>query len=216
MRIKSVLIMLIFIFIFAGKTFAIEYYEIDNKDRTSIIENAYSEWMESFKKDDVPEEQRILEYKNFAMSMYESNEKSIRASVEFVVTPVSEENTIWNKNVEYLRSFEENGDRVVNERKTNICFLRMTNVNGKYQLDYIGTQPEDYGEFLERYEEYKKLHPNQEKKSIKTEEIENATTNNELETINKKVIIVSSIILAIIFIIVVVKCVRFYFKRIVK
>lgn len=159
---------------------------IDYTDRSKIIEKAFSEWIESFKSENIPEEKRILDYEIHMIGTSESNPNKIRATVEFVITPISKENTTW----EYL----EPKDSVWQKR--NICFIEMTNVDGEYKVDYIGETPKDYDKFLERFEEYKKTQPQTvENVQIQGQKTENNLANQEIEKMSHTIMIGCSICL---------------------
>ena len=88
-RLAYSILIFIVICILSSNVWAIE----DEVDKSEIVEKAFSEWIETFKSEDVPENKRIIDYKTGTIGVREANENEIRASIEFIVTPVSEENT---------------------------------------------------------------------------------------------------------------------------
>lgn len=191
MKIKKILsMMMIFILtlVIFNKVIAIEYREIDDTDRYDIITQAFSEWMDTFKSEDSPENKRILDYQIGTVGTSESNKNKIRATIEFKVTPFSKENTQWNY-TEEVETIIINGEEFEESHPDNICFLEMTNIKGKYQVDYIAETPKGYDEFLRRFEEYKVNLP----KTVTTEIIQGQKTDNNLS--NQKIKKMSHIIM---------------------
>lgn len=175
---KSFLIIFTFILIlFSTRVFATEYYNIDNKDRSKIFEKAFNEWIETYKGENVPEEERIIGYDFTGWGLAESNVNRIRVTLSFSVTPFSE-NNIW--------------------RTDNMCFLEMTNVNGEYQVDYISQIPRNYDKFLERFNEYKLTAQTEEAKTdynIDEQGIATNVSNTKIEQISNFIIIVCAILI---------------------
>ena len=204
MKNKAIVIMgiiLIFISLFYNSCFAENFGYIDNKDRSGIISKAFSEWIETFKSEDIPESKRIISYQESGASISESNPNKIKAIVNFVVEPVSKENTEWNYSEPVEMSFKRTKYKW---RKKNQCFIEMTNVNGKYRVDYISNKPKNYDKFMESFEQYKKEYPDfgkeemaqTEKITIKPDE-QKKYESQEIQKINNNVTIVFSILLAI-------------------
>ena len=104
----------------------------------------------------------------------------LTANISFNVVPYSEENTVWQK-------------------AGNSCFIRFLVENGEYKLERISELPENYDKFVEKFEEYKKEHP---EIDVKTEKVvENSQAKkadyNESNTVTKISIGVFAISLAI-------------------
>lgn len=199
MRMKKMLsIIMIFIITLAisNKAMAVEYREIDYTDRSDIITKAFSEWMDTFKGEDTPENKRILDYQIGGMGISELNKNKIRATVEFKVMPFSKDKTEWNY-TEVPEKRTINGQEFVISQDDNICFLEMTNVNGEYQVDYIAETPKGYDEFERRFEEYKQTHPQEKVESIQIQgqEINNNLANQEIEKMSHIIVVGCSIIL---------------------
>lgn len=176
-KILSIIMIGIVTLVISNSVLAIEYREIDYTDRYDIITKAFSEWMDTFKSENISENRRILDYQIGSVGISESNKNKIRATVEFKVTPYSKENTEWNY-TEKPETRTINGREFTEYSDNNICFLEMTNVNGEYQVDYIDEIPEGYDEFLTRFEEYKANLP----KTVITETIQGQKTDTNLAT----------------------------------
>lgn len=176
-KILSIIMISIVTLVISNSVLAVEYREIDYTDRYDIIAKAFSEWMNTFKSENILENRRILDYQIGSVGTSESNKNKIRATVEFKVTPYSKENTEWNY-TEKPETRTINGREFTEYPDNNICFLEMTNVNGEYQVDYIDETPKGYDEFLTRFEEYKANLP----KTVTTETIQGQKTDTNLAT----------------------------------
>ena len=131
---KTLILMVIFLILFLSKeTFGAESFDIDNKDRSEIFKKACFEWLDSFKQENIPEEERIISYSLIMYGVSDSNESKIKVELYYEVVPVSK-NTIW--------------------KEKNICFLEMANINGEYKVEYISRFPKRYEEFSEKFNEY--------------------------------------------------------------
>lgn len=101
-------------------------------------------------------------------------------SIDFNVTPYSEENTVW----------ETKGN--------NIGFIKFKKVNGEYEVERISEIPENYDKFLEKFEEYKSKHPDILENNTKTQSIagkeDNYNANETIEKISNGVFTVSLIV----------------------
>lgn len=199
MKVRKILLIITFILILiiTKKTLAVEYYEIDNKNRYDIIEKAFSEWMESFKSDDMEESKKIIDYKMGGMGTIESNKNKIRAYIEFTVTPFSKENTKWN----YTEDKEKriiDGREIYIVQNDNICFIEMTNLSGEYKVDYISQTPKGYDEFLEKFEEYKaNLPKTQDTKKVQGRIEQNNLANEQIEKMSNKIFVICSFVLVL-------------------
>lgn len=176
-KILSIIMIGIVTLVISNSVLAVEYREIDYTDRYDIITKAFSEWIDTFKSENIPENRRILDYQIGSVGTSESNKNKIRATVEFKVTPYSKENTEWNY-TEKPETRTINGREFTEYPDNNICFLEMTNVNEEYQVDYIDETPKGYDEFLTRFEEYKANLP----KTVTTETIQGQKTDTNLAT----------------------------------
>ena len=139
MKLKKILSLIICLtIIFSIPTFAEARNTWDEKMDIGL--ETFKEWMETFKSEETPIEKRIIDYE---ISQYggggDNNiEDKLEMTVYFKVTPVDEKNTYWEKDY------------------ANICFIKMTKVDGEFKIDYISDKPENYDKFLEKFEEYKK------------------------------------------------------------
>ncbi len=140
---KKLYISFILMFImvtFSSVVFA-DYEGLENKKVRKAIETASSEWLDTFKSEDTPIEKRITDYElaGYGTSYIDNSELDV--SIDFNVTPYSEENTVWKT------------------RGNNIGFIKFKKVDGEYEVERISDVPENYDKFLEKFEEYKTRHP---------------------------------------------------------
>ena len=143
--IKKIGISLILIIVCTSNcVFAIDYNK-DKKKRKEVCQEALANYLEPFKSESVSEEERIVNYNFIGNSISYEDDEKIKFSISFIVTPYSEENTIWET------------------RRDNHCFATFKIENGEYKLERISREPEKLEEFLEKFEEYKKTHPEIEK-----------------------------------------------------
>ena len=126
--------------------FAIDYNK-DKKKRKEACQEALGNYLEPFKSENVPEAERIINYNFIGNSISYEDDEKIKFSISFIVTPYSEENTIWET------------------RRDNHCFATFKIENGEYKLVRISKEPEKLEEFLEKFEEYKKSHPEKEEET---------------------------------------------------
>ena len=123
---------------------------------------------------------RITSYElaGYAIS-YNENEE-LEVSINFNVTPYSEENTVW----------ETKGN--------NIGFIKFKKINGEYEAERISEIPENYDRFLEKFEEYKSKHPDILENDTQTQSIagkeENYNANETIEKISNVIFTVSLIV----------------------
>ena len=208
-RLAYSILIFIVICILSSNVWAIE----DEVDKSEIVKKAFSEWIETFKSEDVPENKRIIDYKTGTIGVREANENEIRASIEFIVTPVSEENTEWNYGEAETKMID--GHEWVVFQPNNICYVQLKNIDGEYQVEYIGETPEGYDEFAKRFEEYKKTHEQEEVENtqIQGEETENQLANQEIEKISNTIVIGCSVILLIIMTFSIIKIVKYKRNR---
>ena len=153
----------------------------NNKKVEKTVEEALKQYLEPYKDESVPEEQRITDYRLTGFGIggpYSKGEVPTHYTIDFNVTPVNKENTTW-----HLRE--------------NIIFVEFKYENGEYSIEKIESKPEHWEEFLKRFEEYKKNNEeNVETTSIVVEKSENYKSL-QVEKINNYVYIISGIILLI-------------------
>lgn len=199
-------IMIISVISFSNIVFATE--STDSNERSEIVEEIFKEWIESYKSDETLENRRIIDYKLNTLGIRTISDNEYIADIEFVVTPVSIENTEWNYGEPEIGLWE--GHEVIWYVKTNICYIRIKVENGDYQVEYIGETPEGYDEFEKRFEEYKKTHSQEEVENIQIqgEETDNQLANQEIEKMSNGIVIGCSIILFVIISFTIVKVIR--------
>ncbi len=199
-------IMIVSVISFSNIVFATE--STDSNERSEIVEEIFKEWIESYKSDETPENRRIIDYKLNTLGIRTISDNEYIANIEFVVTPVSIENTEWNYGEPEIGLWE--GHEVIWYVKTNICYIRIKVENGDYQVEYIGETPEGYDEFYERFEEYKKTHSQEEVENVQIqgEETDNQLANQEIEKMSNGIVIGCSIILFVIISFTIVKVIR--------
>lgn len=176
---KKIYISFILIFImfaFSSRVFA-DYEGIENIKIRQAINTASSEWLDTFKSEEIPIEKRITSYElvGYGISYNENGELDV--SINFNVTPYSEENTVW----------ETKGN--------NIGFIKFKKINGEYEVEKISEVPENYDKFLEKFEEYKIKHPEILENDTQIQSVagkeENYNANKTIEKISNGVFAVS-------------------------
>ena len=189
-------IMIISVISFYNIVFATE--STDSSERSKIVEDIFKEWIESYKSGETPENRRIIDYKLNTLGIRTISDNEYIADIEFVVTPVSIENTEWNYGEPEIGLWE--GHEVIWYVKTNICYIKIKVENGNYQVEYIGETPEGYDEFEKRFEEYKKAHSQEEVENIQIqgEETDNQLANQEIEKMSNGIVIGCSVILLVV------------------
>lgn len=198
-------IMIVSVISFSNIVFATE--STDSNERSEIVEEIFKEWIESYKSDETPENRRIIDYKLNTLGIRTISDNEYIADIEFVVTPVSIENTEWNYEEPEIGLWE--GHEFIWYVKTNICYIRIKVENGDYQVEYMGETPEGYDEFAKRFEEYKKTHSQEvENIQIQGEETDNSLANQEIEKMSNGIVIGCSIILFVIISFTIVKVIR--------
>ena len=200
-------IMIISVISFYNIVFATE--STDSSERSKIVEDIFKEWIESYKSGETPENRRIIDYKLNTLGIRTISDNEYIADIEFVVTPVSIENTEWNYGEPEIGLWE--GHEVIWYVKTNICYIKIKVENGNYQVEYIGETPEGYDEFEKRFEEYKKAHSQEEVENIQIqgEETDNQLANQEIEKMSNGIVIGCSAVLLVVICLVGVKVIKY-------
>ena len=184
---------IIVLLIFSTQVFAFEDADKENKKREKAYEEAVSILMENYKRETVPEEERVIEYKlnGWGLTYEEKDENKFGCTITFEVEPFSEGNSRWKGN-----------------HKSNYCFAEFSKVDGEYNVDWVSFTPRYYDEFLERFEEYKKNGNKvvnvEATPAEKTEELH----TSQIEKMSNIIFIISAIILLIVVFAVIVKIVR--------
>lgn len=179
----SFIIFLVMVILVLNTNFAFgyeTYLNFDGKNRESIVIKFFNDWMEKFKSDEVPERERVLSWQISSSSQIESTNQKIRETIEFSVTPVSD-NTVW--------------------KKLNYVVIELKSSDGKnYEIEYIGQEPKNYDEFEEKFEEWKKDYSEEEIKetNIISTETNNFYSNEEIVKLSNTIKIGCSFIVIII------------------
>lgn len=199
-------IMIISIISFSNIVFATE--STDSNERSKIIEDVFKEWIEGYKSEEIPENRRIIDYKLNTLGIRTISDNEYIADIEFIVTPVSIENTEWNYGEPETGLWD--GHEFVWYVKTNIFYTKIKVENGDYQVEYIGETPEGYDEFAKRFEEYKNTHSQEEVESIQIQgkETDNQLANQEIEKMSNGIVIGCSVVLLAIISFTIVKSIR--------
>ncbi len=177
-KICSILIIFGILILISNTVFANEYWEKENKRRENLYKETLDKYMQSFMTEEIPEQDRIksYEFSGYGYAHKGETDTEINASISFRVTPVNENNTTWSKN--------------------NICFATFLKVDGEYVLDKISRYPDNYDEFLRRFEEYKNSPKSIQTVSIQGEE-QQTLANQEVQKINNNLVIGFSILFVI-------------------
>ena len=162
-------------------------YEVENKKREKATKEALSTLLEKYKDIEVPEEERIIEYRwnGYGLRRIEDETTEFKCTINFSVTPYSEENTNWDKS-------------------RQMCFAEFDRIDGELILKNISLEPDKYEEFMKAFEEYEK---NEEtmvettRVAVDTSYIEN---ENEIDELSNYIFISSAIILVILIFVVLV------------
>lgn len=204
-RISIFCIIIMAIISFSNTVLAVQNYTL--QERNTMAEEAFKQWIETYKSEEIPENRKITGYELQSVRVGEIEENEFLANIEFVVTPVSIENTEWNYSEPEIIVYH--GHECIWYAKTNMCYIRIKVENGDYQVEYIGETPEGYDEFYERFEEYKKTHSQEvENIQIQGEETDNSLANQEIEKMSNGIVIGCSIILFVIISFTIVKVIR--------
>ena len=200
-------IMIVSVISFSNIVFATE--STDSNERSEIVEEIFKEWIESYKSDETPENRRIIDYKLNTLGIRTISDNEYIANIEFVVTPVSIENTEWNYSEPEIIVYH--GHECIWYAKTNMCYIRIKVENGDYQVEYIGEAPEGYDEFEKRFEEYKKTYSQEEVENIQIqgEETDNQLANQEIEKMSNGIVIGCSAVLLVVICLVGVKVIKY-------
>lgn len=203
--------MIIGIISFSNIVFAAE--SVDSNERSRIIEDIFEEWIEGYKSEEIPENSRIIDYQLNTLGIRTISDNEYIADIEFVVTPVSIENTEWNYGEPEIGLW--GGHEFIWYVKTNICYIKIKVEDGQHQVEYIGETPEGYDEFAKRFEEYKKTHSQEEVENIQIqgEKTDNQLANQEIEKMSNGIIIGCSIILLIAIIFIIIKVAKYKRKK---
>lgn len=162
-------------------------YEVENKKREKATKEALSTLLEKYKDIEVPEEERILEYRwnGYGLRRIEDETTEFKCTINFSVTPYSEENTNWDKSIQ-------------------MCFAEFDRIDGELILKNISLEPDKYEEFMKAFEEYEKNEETMVETTgvaVDTSYIEN---EKEIDELSNYIFISSAIILVILIFVVLV------------
>lgn len=136
----SLIIILIGIFAIINNSYATISQDKINAKTEKKLEQALKKYIEPYKSNKVSEDKRIKDYMFSGYGVretYNINDVSTKYVVDFSVTPVNNENTIWLK-------------------YTNVIFVDLNYKNGEFSIEKIYDKPDNLDEFYKRFEEYKK------------------------------------------------------------
>ena len=162
-------------------------YEVENKKREKATKEALSTLLEKYKDIEVPEEERIIEYRwnGYGLRRIEDETTEFKCTINFSVTPYSEENTNWDKSIQ-------------------MCFAESDRIDGELILKNISLEPDKYEEFMKAFEEYEKNEETMVETTgvaVDTSYIEN---EKEIDELSNYIFISSAIILVILIFVVLV------------
>lgn len=191
-KIYSIFITFAILMLISSTVFASDYGNDENKKRENAIKMALDSYMQTFMTEETPEEDRIKDYiyTGYGMSEQRENDDKLYVNISFIVTPVNEDNTTWNKH----------GD---------ICFASFSKVDGEYVSYKISGYPDNYDKFLERFEEYKKNNTEtKEITQVQGEEMINKLAGEEIEKMSNIIYISCSIILLVMICFIIIKLIK--------
>lgn len=191
-KIYSIFITFIILMLISSAVFASDYENDENKKRENAFKMALDSYMQTFMTEETPEEDRIKDYiyTGYGMSEQRENDDKLYVNISFIVTPVNEDNTTWNKH----------GD---------ICFASFSKVDGEYVSYKISRYPDNYDKFLERFEEYKKNNTEtKEITQVQGEEMINKLAGEEIEKMSNIIYISCSIILLVMICFIIIKLIK--------
>lgn len=149
----------------------------ESRKKEELYKKTLADYLQQYMREDTPEEERIVE---FDFRGYGNSEEGdiLKASINFGVKPYSQENTKWKYNT---------GNLCTNKESFNFyCFVTYRKVNGDYEVERISEYPENYDEFLTRFEEYKSNLPEETvtTQNVQAESTENYLASQEIKTMS--------------------------------
>lgn len=162
---------------------AINVFATENityKKQKKAFEEALSVLLEPYKKEDIAENERIIDYAYNGFGLSEEDENHLSVNITFDVIPVMEDSDFWT-----------------NKGYNQICFAKFLVENGEYVLESVSLKPENYDKFLEGLEKYKEEKTNQNDISeVKKDDV-------KLDNIKKTIYIVSGAIMFVILLVII-------------
>lgn len=163
------------------------YASIGSYEKIDLTKEKICKYMDSFKENTVPEEVRIKDYQIQTIGDFGDKEEKISSFAQVMITPYLEDSK-WKENA-IMQNY--------NEKVFSMIFVEMSEDEyGNYIVDYIADTPKNYDKFLEKFEEYKKEHPEALQNETQTnEEIEKiSATKNNFTSVNEEIAKTSNII----------------------
>lgn len=163
------------------------YASIGSYEKIDLTKEKICKYMDSFKENTVPEEVRIKDYQIQTIGDFGDKEEKISSFAQVMITPYLEDSK-WKENA-IMQNY--------NEKVFSMIFVEMSEDEyGNYVVDYIADTPKNYDKFLEKFEEYKKEHPETLQNETQTnEEIEKiSATKNNFTSVNEEIAKTSNII----------------------
>lgn len=163
------------------------YASIGSYEKIDLTKEKICKYMDSFKENTVPEEVRIKDYQIQTIGDFGDKEEKISSFAQVMITPYLEDSK-WKENA-IMQNY--------NEKVFSMIFVEMSEDEyGNYVVDYIADTPKNYDKFLEKFEEYKKEHPEALQNETQTnEEIEKiSATKNNFTSVNEEITKTSNII----------------------
>lgn len=140
----------------------------ESRKREELYKKTLADYLEQYMREDTPEEERIIDYDFRGYGNMEEGDR-LKAGINFGVKPYLQENTKWKYNT---------GNLCTNKEAFNFyCFVTYKKVNGEYEVERISEFPENYDEFLARFEEYKANLPEE---TVRNETVQADSTENYL------------------------------------
>lgn len=191
-KLYSIFIIFGILILISNTVFAVNYNNYEYKEIEEVCKSALDSYMQTFMTEETPEQDRIKDYSylGYYISNEIENDNKLSISIRFMVIHENKENTTWNKS-------------------TNYCFVSFTKAEGEYILDKISRYPENYDEFLEKFEEYKKNNPEKiENTQIQAEEMTYNLASQEIDKMSNIIFIGCSIVLLAMVSIVIIKFIK--------
>lgn len=169
----------------------------ENKKREELLKKTLDDFMEQYKREDTPENERVISYEMCGYSVDYNEPEILKDTLSFRVEPYSKESTLWNHNQQSIN----NG--------VYYLFVKYKKVNEEYELERMSMIPEYYEEFMAKFEKYQEnlLEEKVEIDALQAETQENYLAYEEIETMSNGIKI-GSIVLLLLAISIVVQVIR--------
>lgn len=160
----------------------------ESRKKEELYKKTLADYLQQYMREDTPEEEKIIDYDFRGYGNTEEGD-ILKASINFGVKPYSQENTKWKYNT---------GNLCTNKESFNFyCFVTYKKVNGEYEVERISEYPENYDEFLVKFEEYKAnlLEETVTTQNVQAESTENYLASQEIKTMSDGIVIGCGILL---------------------